>query len=230
MLSVRQNFHDELAVLDQQIVQMGTITNRMVADAVSALQESDAALAEHVIRTDDAVDALDIDIETRCMTLLALQQPMARDLRKIGTALKVITDLERIGDHAVDIAKIGRKFAQEYFIPKPVIDLGRLAKMAQGMVRDSLQALVSHDIQLARQICADDDLVDEEFKSLREQLFHLTRKDTDMVAHASYLLLAVVYLERIADHATNIAERVNYVETGHLEQLARTHRMAAISE
>jgi phosphate transport system protein len=96
------------------------------------------------------------------------------------------------------------------------------------MLRDSLQALVSHDIDLARQVCADDDNVDDEFKALREQLFHLTRNNTDMVPQASYLLLAVVYLERIADHATNIAERVNYVETGRLEQMARAHRLAGI--
>lgn len=229
MLAVRQSFHDELAILDQQIVHMGTITIKMVSEAVRSLQESEATLAEEVIRTDDTVDSLDLEIETRCMTLLALQQPMARDLRKIGTALKVITDLERIGDHAVDIAKIGRKFAVEYFT-KPLIDLGPLSKMAQGMLRDSLQALVSHDLQLAYQVCADDDKVDDEFKSLREQLFHLTRNDNDMVPQASYLLLAVVYIERIADHATNIAERVNYVETGQLEQLSRTHRMAGMTQ
>lgn len=225
MLEVRQTFHEELAVLDQQIVQMGTITVKMVVDAVSALQECDVVLAEKVINTDDVVDGLDLDIETRCMNLLALQQPVGRDLRKIGTALKVITDLERIGDHAVDIAKIGRKFAQEYLTTPPMIDLGRLSSMAERMVRDSLQALVSHDIDLARQICADDDAVDDEFKALREQLFDLTRTHSEMMPQASYLLLAVVYLERIADHATNIAERVHYVETGHLEQLARVHRL-----
>ena len=226
MLEVRQTFHEELAVLDQQVVQMGTITIKMVVDAVSALQECDVMLAEAVIRTDDVVDDLALDIETRCMNLLALQQPVGRDLRKIGTALKVITDLERIGDHAVDIAKIGRKFAQDYLTTPPMIDIGRLSSMAEGMVTDSLQALVIHDIKLARQICADDDAVDDEYKALRGQLFDLTRTQAEMMPQASYLLLAVVYLERIADHATNIAERVHYVETGRFEQLSRAHRLA----
>jgi phosphate transport system protein len=227
MLEVRQTFHDELAVLDQQIVQMGTITVQMVIDAVSALQESNIVLAEKVISTDDVVDGLDLDIEIRCMNLLALQQPVGRDLRKIGTALKVITDLERVGDHAVDIAKIARKFSHEYLTTRPMIDLGRLSTLAEGMVKDSLQALVGHDIELARQICADDDAVDAEFKTLREQLFDLSKTQSKMMPQASYLLLAVVYLERIADHATNIAERVHYVETGHLELLSRVHRLAA---
>jgi phosphate transport system protein len=230
VLNVRQTFHEELAILEQQLLQMGTLTIKMVHDAVVALQQSDVMLAEYVISQDDVVDGMDIDIETKCMNLLALQQPMARDLRKIGTALKVITDLERIGDHAVDIAKIGRKITQQFFVNKPLVDIGPLSEMAQEMLSDSLEALVRHDIALAHKICVDDDRVDEEFKHLRTELFTLTQNDSTLIAPASYMLLAVVYLERIADHATNIAERVNYVETGHLEQLARSHRLESMPD
>ena len=229
MPQTRQQFHEELAGLDQQLLQMGDLVSRMTEQAVVALREADAEAAEVVIAADDAVDALNRDIETACMRLLALQQPVARDLRQIGAALKVITDLERIGDHAVDIAKIGRKFAEQLLSPRPLIDVGPLARMAHTMLARSLEALIRHDVGLARQVCADDDRVDAEYKALREQLFSLTQSDPSFTPRVAYMLLAVVYLERIADHATNIAERVHYVQTGVLEPLARQHRLAALA-
>lgn len=205
---------------------MGRRTGVMVAQAVESLQQADVSLAECVLPQDDAVDALDREIEMRCMRLLALQQPMARDLRLIGTALKVITDLERVGDHAVDIAKISRKITLNYPMNRPLIDIGPLATMAERMVHQSLECLLRHDTRLAAQVCADDDTVDATFKDLREQLIGATQRDPSQVAAASYLLLAVVYLERIADHATNIAERAVYVETGRFEPLCQDSALA----
>jgi phosphate transport system protein len=228
MPQTRQQFHEELVGLDRQLLQMGDLVSRMTTQAVDALRDADAAAAEAVIAADDAVDTLNRDIEASCMRLLALQQPVARDLRQIGTALKVITDLERIGDHAVDIAKIGRKFAQQLLSSRPLIDVGPLAEMAQVMLSRSL-ALLRRDVRLARQICADDDRVDAEFKALREQLFGLSQNDPSFTPRVAYMLLAVVYLERIADHATNIAERVHYVETGVLEPLAQQHRLSELT-
>jgi phosphate transport system protein len=225
VLTTRKTYHEELESLEQQVLEMGRLCGTMVSDAVEALQQSDTSLAETVLVNDDAVDQADMDIEMQCMRLFALQQPMARDLRQIGTALKVITDLERVGDHAVDIAKIGRKLTQQLFVRQPLVDIGPHAEMAQKMLYQSLESLVRHDLKLAAQICADDDLVDEEFKRLREELIGLTQKDASLTAAATYMLLAVVYLERIADHATNIAERVHYVETGQLLQLSREHRL-----
>jgi phosphate transport system protein len=229
MPQTRQQFHEELVGLDRQLLQMGDLVSRMTTQAVDALRDADAAAAEAVIAADDAVDTLNRDIEASCMRLLALQQPVARDLRQIGTALKVITDLERIGDHAVDIAKIGRKFAQQLLSSRPLIDVGPLAEMAQVMLSRSLEALLRRDVRLARQICADDDRVDAEFKALREQLFGLSQNDPSFTPRVAYMLLAVVYLERIADHATNIAERVHYVETGVLEPLAQQHRLSELT-
>ena len=228
MLGTRQTFHEELTLLEQQLLHMGRITGGMVADAVASLEQGDVFLAESVIEQDDAVDTLDADIETRCMRLLALQQPMARDLRQVGSALKVVTDLERIGDHAVDIAKISRKLAQYLFVRKQLVDVGPLAEMAQRMLSRSMEALVRHDAALTEEICAEDDRVDDLFKELREQLFGLAREDASLSAAASYMLLVVVYLERIADHATNIAERVHYVETGSLVPLSRDLRRAEV--
>ena len=228
MLGTRQTFHEELALLEQQLLHMGRLTGGMVADAVTSIQQGDVFLAETVIEQDDAIDTLNTDIETRCMKLLALQQPMARDLRQIGTALKIVTDLERIGDHAVDIAKISRKLSQHLFIRKQLVDVGPLADIAQQMLSHALEALVRHDTALAEQVCADDDRVDDLFKELREQLFELARQDASLTSASSYMLLAVVYIERIADHATNIAERAYYTETGKLIPLSRDLRRAEV--
>ncbi|MGI4789071.1 MAG: phosphate signaling complex PhoU family protein, partial [Janthinobacterium lividum] len=123
--------------------------------------------------------------------------------------------------HAVDIAKIARKLTQEFYLKAPLVDIGPLANMAHTMVLQSLQSLVRHDLALAVQVCDDDDQVDAAFKHLREELLELTQQEPSRIFPASYLLLAVVYLERIADHATNIAERVYYIETGDRKPLGR---------
>ncbi len=221
MLNTRQSFHDELTALEQELLYMGTQTATMLAQAVEAVQTGDMALAEAVLSQDDAVDEMDRRIEAKCIRLLALQQPLARDLRQIESALKVITDLERIGDHAVDIAKIARKLTQEFYLKSPLLDIGPLAGMARTMVLQSLEALVRHDVALAVQVSDDDDAADAAFKALREELLTLTQREPAHIFPASYLLLAVVYLERIADHATNIAERVYYIETGDRRPLGR---------
>ena len=221
MLNTRQSFHEELAALEQELLQMGTLTGTMLGQAVEAVQQSDTLLAEAVLSQDDAVDEMDRKIEAQCIRLLALQQPMARDLRQIESALKVITDLERIGDHAVDIAKIARKLTQEFYLKAPLLDIGPLAQTARTMLHQSLESLVRHDLALAIRVCDDDDQADDAFKALRDQLLAMTQNQPSLVFPASYMLLAVVYLERIADHATNIAERVYYIETGDRKPLGR---------
>ena len=215
-METRQQFHEELAALDRQILEMGTAAERMVGSAVSALRDGDVPLAESVLDQDETVDDMNRDIEARCMRLLALQSPVARDLRQIGTVLKVITDVERIGDHAVDIAKIARRFTQQLQGSRPLVDVSPLAEMAQSLLHRSLEALVRRDTDLAAQVVTGDDQIDEAFQSLRDALFRIPEASTP---RASYTLLAMVYLERIADHAVNIAERVSYVETGHLGPL-----------
>jgi phosphate transport system protein len=207
--------------LEQELLQMGTLTGTMLQNAVEAIHTGDVSLAEGVLQQDDRVDEMDRKIEAQCIRLLALQQPLARDLRQIESALKVTTDLERIGDHAVDIAKIARKLTQEFFLKAPLVDIGPLAQKAQMMVHQSLESLVRHDPALAVQVCEDDDQVDDTFKALRGELLEMTQHEPSRIFPASYLLLAVVYLERIADHATNIAERVYYIETGQRKPLGR---------
>src|SRR5580658_10474226 len=155
----RTHYEEELETLRHLLLRMGSQVDQMVAQAMESLTAQDMPLAELVMINDDIVDDLDIKIESQCMRLIALQQPMARDLRLIGTALKVITDLERIGDHAVDIAKVARKLARDSFY-KPLVDLPRMNVMVRGMLHDALAAFVTHDLSLVAHVVEAGDEVD----------------------------------------------------------------------
>ncbi|MGC8668901.1 MAG: phosphate signaling complex protein PhoU [Chthonomonadales bacterium] len=222
-MMTRVQFEEELRRLGDQVLRMGSEADRMLDLALQALTQQSVELAEQVIAGDDAIDDLDIQIEMEAMRIIALQQPVARDLRLVGTALKVISDIERIGDHAVDIAKVARKLARDTFF-KPLADIPYMAERVRGMLRDALTAFVTHDLDLVRSVVAADDEIDDLFHKLRDELHAAMSRDAKLVVQASYLLFVAYYLERVADHIVNIAERVYYVETGKLEQLARTHK------
>jgi phosphate transport system protein len=222
----RTHYEEELETLRHLLLKMGSQVDEMVAKAMDALTQQDVPLAEAVMTNDDVVDDLDIQIETQCMRLIALQQPMARDLRLIGTALKIITDLERIGDHAVDIAKVARKLARDSFY-KPLVDLPRMNVMVRGMLHDALAAFVTHDLSLVDSVVDADDEVDDLFHQIRSELHTAMERSPNLVVQASYLLFVAHYLERIADHTVNIAERVYYVETSSLAQLAKSHKSSS---
>lgn len=224
MATTRLQFAEELESLRHQLLEMGSEADSMVAQAVHALITQDPALAEEVIARDDVVDEQDLRIESECMRMIALQQPLARDLRLIGTALKVITDLERIGDHAVDIAKIARKLALETFY-KPLVDLPHMAECVRYMLRNAMAAFVNHDLEQVDNVVVADDEVDALFHKIRDELHAVMRRDPQLVVQGSYLLFVAHYLERIADHTVNIAERVHYVETGSLAQLDKHHKV-----
>jgi len=222
----RTTFDEQLATLRHRLLAMASAADNMVGLAMQALIEQDVELAEQVIANDDTIDGLDLEIETECMRLLALQAPVARDLHLVGTALKAITDLERIGDHAVDIAKVARKLSRDSFY-KPLVDLPKMASAVRQMLRDAMTSFVNHDLELVDKVVSDDDEVDTMFHRIRDELHAVMRRDPDLVVQASYLLFVAHYLERIADHVVNIAERVYYVETGELAQLAKTHKTAS---
>lgn len=222
----RTHYDEELETLRHLLLKMGSQVDQMVSQSMDALTGQDVPLAEAVMRADDSVDDLDIQIETQCMRLIALQQPMARDLRLIGTAMKVITDLERIGDHAVDIAKVARKLARDSFY-KPLVDLPRMNAMVRQMLHDALTAFVTHDLSLVERVVVADDEVDLLFHQIRSELHSAMERNSHLVVQASYLLFVAHYLERIADHTVNIAERVYYVETSSLAQLAKSHKTQA---
>ncbi len=219
----RSQFRGELHGLRDRLLEMGSEADSSIARAMQALTDQSVPLAEEVIAGDDRIDDLDLLIEMECMRLIALQQPMARDLRLIGTALKAITDLERIADHAVDIAKVARKLARDTFY-KPLVDLPRMAEIVRQMLHDAMTAFVNHDLNLVDQVIASDDQVDTLFHNVRDELHAVMRKDPALVVQASYLLFVAHYLERMADHTVNIAERVHYIETGELAQLAKSHQ------
>ncbi|MFN4032062.1 MAG: phosphate signaling complex protein PhoU [Fimbriimonadales bacterium] len=228
-MMTRQLFDAELQELETKVLAMASIVEGMVADAVESLWRGDLKRAEQVLRRDDEVDQIDVEIESNCLRLIALQQPMGSDLRTIGTIMKMITDIERIGDYAVDIAKAARKLRDEPHVEQ-LVDIPRLANAARRMVLDSIEAYVKRDLQKVIHVCQQDDEVDEIYRRVRTQLQEIMRSNPEHVTAAAWLLLVAHYLERIADHATNIAERVWFMETGRLEQLAKKHKSGALDE
>jgi phosphate transport system protein len=219
-MNTRQHFNQQLRQLEEDMVRMGAVVEEMVDKAVRALMERDIDLANEVINEDDLADSLDLHIEQRCMRLLALQQPMSKDLRTIGSILKAITDLERIGDFSVDIARATQRIADKPYF-RPLVDIPRMADKVKEMVRDTLKAFVERDLEAVMRICKeDDDVVDAYQNALIHELIEAMQQDPKCVHQAAHLMLITRYLERIADHCTNVAERVYYMETGRLEELA----------
>ena len=218
MIRTRQAFDEQIRQREQKLLQFGAYVEAMLEKATRALTSQDVNLAREVVAADDHADDMDLEIEHLCMRLLALQQPMSRDLRTIGTAMKVIADVERIGDYSVDIAKCAIKLARtEYF--KPLVDIPRMSEMVRAMLRRGLEALVQRDVEIAREVALRDEDVDQLWHGLQDELETIMEQRPEIVRQAVTLLLVARYLERIADHTVNIVERVAYIETGHLEDL-----------
>jgi phosphate transport system protein len=212
----RQALSVELQALEHDLLDMASRAESMVALAVDSLVKLNTNEAREVLEKDDEIDMLDFHIENQCLRLLALQQPMASDLRIIGTAIKMITDIERIGDLAVDVARITLKIQAE-FGESSVIDIPRIANIARAMLRTSLQAFVKRDLDLVEQVIKQDDEVDALYRDLRGQLHTNMRQNPDLVVSDSWLLLAIHHVERIADHTVNMAERVAFMVTGQID-------------
>ena len=219
---LRHAFAEEMNALEHDLVEMGSRAESMVGQAVESLSKLDVELAMEVVRRDDDIDDRDLAIETRCLRLLALQQPMAGDLRVIGTAMKMITDLERVGDLAVDVAKIAMKIEKELGA-SDLIDVPGMANVARSMLRNGLEAYVKRDLDLVQRVINQDDEVDDLYRDLRGQIFESMRSEPSGVVTDGWLLLAIHHVERIADHAVNIAERVGFMVTGNLKQFAASH-------
>lgn len=210
---MRQRFESQLRELNLKLLKMGAMVLEIVEEAVQSLIKQDLEMARRVYQMDDQIDELELELENECMRLLALQQPMARDLRVIGTIMKIITDLERMGDHAVNIAKVTIEIGNEPLI-KPLIDIPRMAKLSQEMVNKSLDAFMRSDIHLAEEVAYDDEAVDKIYEEIYKELIEMIIENPSITRQATHLLFIGRYLERIADHATNIGERVIYMETG----------------
>jgi phosphate transport system protein len=210
---LRTTFTAELENLDKQLLRMGSFVENMLGSAIKCLVEQNEDLANEVILRDDIVDEMDVTIEHLCMRLLALQQPLAKDLRTVGTALKIITDLERIGDYAVDIARLAKSLVGEPYY-KPLVDIPRMGAVAQSIVRDALRSFIERDLDLVREVCVRDAEVDRLWHLLLAELIEHMEKEPWNVRQSVALLLAARYLERIADHATNVAESVIFIVRG----------------
>ena len=205
-----RHFHEELAALKQTLLAMGGLVEDQIRRVMRALLERDDEQARDVIDRDRQVNAYENEIDEKCVELLALHQPAAGDLRFITTAMKIVTDLERIGDQAVNIAQRALELNQEPQL-KPYIDLPRMAEKAQAMVKESLDAFVARDTALARRVRAGDGDVDDLNHQIFRELLTFTMADPTTIPRAIRLILIARFLERVADHATNIAEMVIYL-------------------
>jgi phosphate transport system protein len=220
-----RQYEEELKELRRFILEMGGLVEKQIADAVRALTTKDRALAEATIPKDHAVNRLDVEIDELCIRILALRQPAARDLRFITTALKITTDLERIGDRAVSICERTLELLDEPAL-KPYIDLPRMADIALAMLRRALDAFVREDTALALEVCREDDQVDQLNGQIFRELLSFMIEDPRAITRAMRILFVSKYLERIADHATNIAEMVIYMVKGksirHIGEIPRS--------
>lgn len=209
----RRRFHDELDTLQQRLLEMAGIVEQVIRQASEAVLTRDESVADQVAAADDRVDELEMEIDERVIELLALQQPMASDLRRIVTANKISNDLERMGDHAVNIAKAARRLSRAPLVPD-IRELSEMAEIARGMVSDSLAAYVSRSAGKARMVCITDDKVDDLRDSMYRILVTHMLEDQKRLSGALELLLVSQNLERIADLATNISEDVVFLVEG----------------
>ncbi len=217
-----KRYEEELADLRHRVLEMGGLVERQIADAIRALVTQDVGLADAVVLKDHDVNRLDVEIDELCIRLLALRQPAARDLRFITTALKITTDLERIGDRAASIAERAKELQTEPQL-KPYVDIPRMAEIATRMLRESLDAFVRYDADLALAVCHEDDVVDKLNSQIFRELVSFMLEDPAVITRAMRVLFVSKYLERIADHATNISEMVVFMVKGksirHVSQL-----------
>ena len=217
---MRNRFDRQLQLLDEELTHMGELCEVAIANATNALTEGDLEQAQAVIEADEEIDQLEKEIENLCMKLLLQQQPVARDLRQISAALKMITDMERIGDQTADIADIvmSTKFEEN----QSLADIRLMAEAAAKMVRDSVSAYVQRNLELARRVMCADDTVDAMFDKIKQELVDfISKRESTNTDQAIDLIMIAKYLERIGDHATNIAEWVEFSITGTHASLAQ---------
>jgi len=206
-------FDDELKALRERVLKLGCMVENAIRDSVKALVERDSELAKEVIRRDHLINAQDVGIDEECVRLIALRQPMARDLRLITTAMKITTDLERMGDMAVNIAERAIELNEEPQL-KPFVNIPKMAEITQSMVRDSLDAFVTGCSRLPYEVIKRDDEVDDLTVRNFEELLSFMLQDPKIIPLAIKRTYIAKYLERIADHATNIAEMIIYMCKG----------------
>ena len=214
-MSIRKQYDTDLESLKNSLTELGRNSADAVENVLEALCVADADAAAAIVKGDARINNMERDIEHRCMTLLLRQQPVAGDLRRISTAMKVVTDIERIGDHAADIAEIIPHLVTVRKEGDPAVSQAiAMGKKAHQMILDALAALMDEDELAARKVIAADDAVDYDFNAIKHQLAQEIAEDPGKVDAALDLLMVIKYLERIGDHAVNVAEWVQFVRTG----------------
>ena len=211
---LRSDYDRDLTELQTGLAEMGSHVESATRRALNALETQDVALAQQVVDDDDEIDRLQDELENKCVMLLATQQPMASDLRSVMSAVHIGVELERMGDYAEGIAKICIRIGDQPLL-KPLIDIPRMADLALKMLDESLQAYTERDEPLARKVCTADDAIDDLYNQIYRELLTYMLSDPGTIERATYLLWVAHNLERIADRATNIAERVLWLISGH---------------
>mgnify|MGYP006272742415 CR=1 FL=1 len=210
---MRKGFHEQLKELESDMIKMGSMVEEAIHKSINALQEKDLDLAQEVLDEDDKIDDFEIKLEEDTTRLIALQQPVAKDLREIIVISKLATDLERIGDHACNIANMVIKIGDEPLI-KPLIDIPRMTKIVTRRLRDSLEAFIDLDVEKAKKIAEEDEEVDVLDEQILRELLTFMIEDPSTIEQATSLIFISRFLERIGDHSTNVCERVIYMKTG----------------
>jgi len=215
---VRERFTQKILDVKQKVLKMGALVENIIDSSVTAMKTQDLDLARNVLKKDDEIDQLELEIEKDCMMLLALQQPLAKDLRTIASVLKIITDLERMGDNAVNIAEVILEIGEEPIL-NSLKDIPRMADIAQKMLTMSLDAFVNEDIALAEKAAERDEDVDRLYETVINDFLNIIAEKRELTKQGTKLLFLGRYLERIADHSTNICERTIYMITGELKEI-----------
>ncbi len=210
---MRNRFDRQLSTLNDELIEMGSMIEKSIETAIKALVNQDVDLARHAIEADEEIDRQERIIEDLCLKLLLQQQPVAKDLRLISSALKMITDMERIGDHASDISEITIALADQPYIKK-LEHIQQMAKETMIMLVGSIEAFVDKDLEKANEVIKRDDVVDDLFDKVKKELIRMIHENADKGEQAADLLMVAKYMERIGDHATNISEWVIFSITG----------------
>ena len=210
---MRNRFDRQLSTLNDELIEMGSMIEKSIETAIKALVNQDVVLARPAIEADEEIDRQERIIEDLCLKLLLQQQPVAKDLRLISSALKMITDMERIGDHASDISEITIALADQPYIKK-LEHIQQMAKETMIMLVGSIEAFVDKDLEKANEVIKRDDVVDDLFDKVKKELIQMIHENADKGEQAADLLMVAKYMERIGDHATNISEWVIFSITG----------------
>jgi phosphate transport system protein len=216
--NTRAAFDRDLQLVQDDLLRLGSLVDTGLTRAMQALALRDVKVARYIVADDARINELRFEIEEACMVLIATQQPAARDLRAVVAAMNIVSDLERMGDHAAGIAKTVLRMGDEPLL-KPLIDMPRMAEECRSMLRTALDAYVARDPEMAREVAAKDDVIDNLYKQIFRELLSFMVEDPHTTTRALYLLFSAHNLERIGDRVINIAERVIFMTSGHMQEL-----------